>query len=1148
MSENITDAFLLQFVPDDKITGYLNEIAAQAAKGVTVGISMDADVTKVVKKIEQISKLMQTKIGGGTFDFDELFNLKSAIGELGDLSKKFKDLSPIFKALNDGANSLTASMTQIASLKLDAGQFNSLQESLKGIENTIGNISNKLDSVGSASGMQKVTQGAKEATKEIQETTKTAQQSDNVQVASGQKVLANYERIVAVLNKIAELRKVVNAGDQFLVPEYNNGHLQRSRGMYSGDIRGGQVTKTAIKDSLSQYNQYKDAGKDSSAERAFQRLTACVAAYKNLDEAQTLFGKKNQEVWNKVVANIEAAKAAKEAYEDAQIQESAMRNLARDGRAIKWTFGENDQLLKMLDEGNIQGALDMLTEKFGVVQTATAEANAQVENLQQNITEMSGQTNASTADDQMQNMAQSAASANANVEKLEQNMTELSGKLDSVAAKMEAIDSATQGATNANVTGTVDIGNKVAVTGGNGEQLALEKTLRATYNIQQNMVKILSEINSKMVSGAEAATASYEQLKAVMTETVEAAKAMGAEEEKESKQGKKSQTKERYAIIKNAYKEMIRLKKQLPNAGEEEAKQIEKQIKHYHNQIDYQKKKIAETKTSIALEEQKIDTLKRQADIQNAINADARKEAQSQARKIAANKLESSYNTASKTLRSVGGGNLVDTSESRLIQDLIVKFKEYDVLLATVNNDFERLSDNQQQEIQESIDKFNQLTQAQKTALKSGAYNTYNKSGQYKGYLTDLSSDSALSGLKGQVAGGALSQRDALEQVASSIAKAKLETVDYNEATGELTATYRDQQKNMQQITVGFQDVGNATRHTIKQTEQYQSTASKMFSSVGSKLKELLRYFSSFTIIMSAWNAVKQGVTVVTELNTALTELQVVTQSNNAELERFTSQAQQVAKNLATTTTEVTQSATEWARLGYSMADALELAEVAASYSKVGFTDINVATENLTATLQAFYADDIKNGIISAGDAAAEISDKLVYVGNKFASSADGMGQGITAAGAALVAANNSLDESLAMITAGTTILQDEDETANALRTISLRLRGTKASELEEAGETDLTGVVEDASKLYSIVKNMTSINGGKGVEIIDADTGAYKSTYQILLEISKVWEDMTDMQQAGLLETIAGEQMFGFCLNYMETCYYRTHLIALIA
>lgn len=55
----------------------------------------------------------------------------------------------------------------------------------------------------------------------------------------------------------------------------------------------------------------------------------------------------------------------------------------------------------------------------------------------------------------------------------------------------------------------------------------------------------------------------------------------------------------------------------------------------------------------------------------------------------------------------------------------------------------------------------------------------------------------------------------------------------------------------------------------------------------------------------------------------------------------------------------------------------------------------------------------------------------------------------------------------------------------------------TKASELEEAGlETD--GVVEDASKLYDIIKKLTAVNGGKGVEILDFDTGAYKSTYEI--------------------------------------------------
>ena len=33
-----------------------------------------------------------------------------------------------------------------------------------------------------------------------------------------------------------------------------------------------------------------------------------------------------------------------------------------------------------------------------------------------------------------------------------------------------------------------------------------------------------------------------------------------------------------------------------------------------------------------------------------------------------------------------------------------------------------------------------------------------------------------------------------------------------------------------------------------------------------------------------------------------------------------------------------------------------------------------------------------------------------------------------------------------------------------------------------------------------------------------------YKSTYQIIKEISEVYQDLTDTQQAGLLETIAGK------------------------
>lgn len=99
-----------------------------------------------------------------------------------------------------------------------------------------------------------------------------------------------------------------------------------------------------------------------------------------------------------------------------------------------------------------------------------------------------------------------------------------------------------------------------------------------------------------------------------------------------------------------------------------------------------------------------------------------------------------------------------------------------------------------------------------------------------------------------------------------------------------------------------------------------------------------------------------------------------------------------------------------------------------------------------------------------------------------------------------------------------------------ALRTISLRLRGTSVKELEEAGE-DTTGVITSKSKLRGQIKSLS------GVDIL-TDTGAYKSTYEILLEISRVWEDMSDIDQAALLEILAGR-----IYQYVWKHAYRTHL-----
>lgn len=114
------------------------------------------------------------------------------------------------------------------------------------------------------------------------------------------------------------------------------------------------------------------------------------------------------------------------------------------------------------------------------------------------------------------------------------------------------------------------------------------------------------------------------------------------------------------------------------------------------------------------------------------------------------------------------------------------------------------------------------------------------------------------------------------------------------------------------------------------------------------------------------------------------------------------------------------------------------------------------------------------------------------------------------------MAAGNNLEQSVAMIAAANKVLQDPNSVGSALRTISLRIRGTSVKVLEEMGE-ETDGVIESVSKLQAKVKGLS------GVDIL-TDTGAYKDTYTIIKEIAQVWDQMNDINRAALLELLAGK------------------------
>lgn len=135
---------------------------------------------------------------------------------------------------------------------------------------------------------------------------------------------------------------------------------------------------------------------------------------------------------------------------------------------------------------------------------------------------------------------------------------------------------------------------------------------------------------------------------------------------------------------------------------------------------------------------------------------------------------------------------------------------------------------------------------------------------------------------------------------------------------------------------------------------------------------------------------------------------------------------------------------------------------------------------------------------------------------NNFAISSEGIGEALQRSAAALAQANNDLDQSIALIVAANNVVQNPEAVGTALRTVSMRIRGAK-SEMEELGE-DTEGMAESVSKLRDELLALS------GVDIM-LDDSTFKDIYQIMLELARVWDSLTDVTQANILEKIAGKR-----------------------
>lgn len=264
----------------------------------------------------------------------------------------------------------------------------------------------------------------------------------------------------------------------------------------------------------------------------------------------------------------------------------------------------------------------------------------------------------------------------------------------------------------------------------------------------------------------------------------------------------------------------------------------------------------------------------------------------------------------------------------------------------------------------------------------------------------------------------------------------------------------------------------------------------------------------------AALRTIKDVVGAVKELDKAMTELKKVTDLTDASYEKFLKDAQSTSQDIGAKLSDTVNATADFARLGYNIVDSQALSEAALVYKNVGdgIDDISEASESLISTIKAFERFGV------TAENAMNIVDKFNEVGNNFAISSEGIGVALQKSASALAAANNDLEESIALATAMNSVLQDPEKVGTALKTVSMYLRAAK-TEAEEAGEST-DGMANSVSELRD---ELLSLTGGRVDIMIDDST--FKSTYQIMKELSEVWDDLTDVSRANILEQIGGKR-----------------------
>lgn len=318
----------------------------------------------------------------------------------------------------------------------------------------------------------------------------------------------------------------------------------------------------------------------------------------------------------------------------------------------------------------------------------------------------------------------------------------------------------------------------------------------------------------------------------------------------------------------------------------------------------------------------------------------------------------------------------------------------------------------------------------------------------------------------------------------------------------ELSATGNMLESDLKDIAQEFNDI------TVSAT--LAGKTGKSFAlSMQDAARRIVQYISIDRVFDYLIDATVDMARNVYDIDTAMTGLMKVTDETSDRYNKFLKTSAASAKDLKRSISGIVEQSAAWAKLGYSIDEAEELAKLSSVYANVADVDNSTAVSDMVTAMKAFS--------IESQDAIT-IIDSMNQLGNQFATDAASLGEGLSRAASSMHVAGTDMYQTLAMLTGGAEITQNAGEFGNFLKVASMRIRGM-TGELEALGE-EVDESVESISKVQTQILNLTH---GK-VNIFDSE-GEFRNYFEVMKEIADVMDELSSTEQASMTELLFGKQ-----------------------